>query len=56
MAVPFDQEVRVYRTSGLLKTEANALAIARNLYIHTIVTHHGQRGEELVVVYRKVEK
>jgi hypothetical protein len=55
MANPFDQEVKVYTDGKQVASDARAQAI-RGLFVHTMVAHHGPRGEELVVVYRKVEK
>gem|GEM_PF-4371384 len=55
MANPFDQEVKVYTDGKRVAADARAQAI-RGLFVHTMVAHHGPRGEELVVVYRKVEK
>jgi hypothetical protein len=50
-----DQKVVVYTDARQLVSGARTQSIL-DLYIHTMVTHHGPRGEELVVVYRKAKE
>ena len=55
MAAPFDQAVKVYTDGKSAERDALTHAI-RGLFVHTMVSHHGPRGQELVVVYRKAKE